>query len=59
MIDELIENIESCLLLNQLEDMSDKLTINYIKMSINIYKEQVNVNEDIRKGREVSTNSIR
>ena len=40
MIDELVENIESYLLLNQLEDMSDELTINYIKMSVKIYKEQ-------------------
>lgn len=40
MADELVENIESYLLLNQLEDMSDELTIDYIKMSVKIYKEQ-------------------
>lgn len=40
MIDELIENIDSYLLLNQLGDMTDRLTLDYIKMSVNIYKEQ-------------------
>jgi hypothetical protein len=38
MIDELVENIEAYLRLNKIGDMSDKLTLDYIEMSLDIYK---------------------
>lgn len=38
MIDELIENIEAYLRLNMIGDMSDKLTLDYIKLSLSLYK---------------------
>lgn len=57
MIDEFIENIEAYLLLNQLGDMSGKLTIDYIKMSLDVYKKQVTDYEaKIQEGRQVSPN---
>lgn len=56
MADELVENIESYLLLNQLEDMSDRLTLDYIKMSVRIYKEQKH-EKRTKEGRYVQANS--
>lgn len=38
MIDELIENVEAYLRLNAIGDMSDRLTLDYIEMSLDIYK---------------------
>lgn len=58
MIDDLIENIESCLLLNQMGDMTDKLALFYIKRSVGGYKKQVNIHgKEIQKGRKIQTNS--
>ena len=39
MAEELVKNIETYLRLNAIGDMSDRLTINYIKMSLKYYKE--------------------
>lgn len=58
MIDDLIENIESCLLLNQMGDMTDKLALFYIKKSVGGYKEQVKVHgKEVQKGRKIQTDS--
>lgn len=56
MIDELVENIESYLLFNQLGDMSAEIALNYIKMSINIYKEQRNETR-VKERRHIQANS--
>lgn len=40
MAKEFIENVEAYLRLNTIGDMSDKLTINYIQMSLNRYRKQ-------------------
>lgn len=58
MIDDLIENIESCLLLNQMGDMTDKLALFYIKKSVGGYKKQVkNHGKEVQKGRKIQTDS--
>lgn len=44
MIDDLIENIDSCLRLNAIGDMSDRLTINYIQMWTKNYKKEKSMN---------------
>lgn len=40
MIDELFENIEAYLRMNDLGGMSDRMVLDYIRMSIAVYKEQ-------------------
>lgn len=40
MVEELVENIEAFLRLNTIGDMSDGLTLNYIRASLNNYKKQ-------------------
>lgn len=56
MIDELVENIEAYLLLNQLRDMSAEIALNYIKMSVKVYKEQKHETR-IKERRYIQTNS--
>lgn len=58
MIDDLIENIESCLLLNQMGDMTEKLALFYIKKSVSGYKKQVKIHgKEVQKGRKIQTDN--
>lgn len=57
MAEELVENIEAYLRLNAIGDMSDRLTINYIKMSLKYYKEpsKFTVEEQIESRSAITT----
>lgn len=57
MAEELVEKIETYLRLNAIGDMSDRLTINFIKMSLKYYKEpsKFTVEEQIESRSAITT----
>lgn len=57
MAEELVENIETYLRLNAIGDMSDRLIINHIKMSLKYYNEpsKFTVEEQIESRSAITT----